>query len=208
MVLDFKDTLYLILAIYMLWLIVWYAWHASLLRLREEEMSFKVDVSTLLSPFISVITRSKIPPLFYYEGSGRVLLINRRYAIKGGTLSSKVMTLFIVGRVLQHLSDEWFVPVRRWLEIIVKWVFALLPIFWFLWKGWGVAWALFAILVGVLIITYWDTDGYIRAVVLCAENCEMSESEENLLYSVRFYPFSLFMILRLPLDIITYIRRK
>ncbi len=208
MVLDLKDTLYLIVAIYLLWVGVWYAWHGGALRIREEELSFDVDVSSLLSPFITVITKNKVPPIFYYEGAGRVLLINRRYATKGGVLSSKLISLFIVGRVLQHLSDEWFVPLRRWLEVLAKLVFLLLPVFWFLWRGWGVAWGLFAIFIMVLIISYWDTDGYIRALVLCTENCEMSESEENMLYSVRFYPFSLFMILRLPLDIITYIRRK
>jgi len=208
LVLDMKDTLYLVITIYLLWVVVWYAWHGSVFRIREEEISFNVDVSYLLSPFITVVVKNKVPPLFYYEGAGRVLLINRRYVTKGGPISSKIMTLFIVGRVLQHISDEWFVPLRRWLEIIAKWILMFLPVFWLLWKGWGVAWALFAILMVVLVISYWDTDGYIRALVLCTQNCEMSESEENMLYSVRFYPFSLFMILRLPLDIITYIRRK
>ena len=201
LVLDLYSTLILIFGFYVLWNIIWYGWHIG--GLHAKNVLYAPVFLTLkeaISPFAAVIIRRRFPPLFYYLATGRVLLVNKRITVET-RLSESVRNLFIIGRVLQALSGEWYVPVRRWLEIIAKILVVTIPVSVYMGKP-MFAWNVILFTVIVLLITYFDEDGYDRALIMFVQNADISEDMQYMLERMRMYPFSLFMILRLPIDII------
>ncbi len=210
MVLDFYSTLLLITGLYLLWNIVWYGWHIGAISAKGVlPVPPSLVIKTEMSPFVTFVVKRKMPTLFYYASRGRVLVT---HGVFWGdvSLGKHVSFMFIVGRVLQSLSGEWFVPVRRWFEVIAKWLFMLLPVLWWVGGKPLLAWDMFLIVVLLLLIGYWDTDGYIRALIMYTHYADVPEEIQDYLHALRFYPFSLFLVLRTPLDVIGVVggRRK
>jgi hypothetical protein len=205
LVLDFYSTLLLITGLYLLWNIVWYGWHIGAIGAKGVlPVSPSHIAKEFLFPFVTVVVKRRFPTMFYYEDKGRVLIIPK-FFMGDIKLGKQVCLLFIIGRVLQSLSGEWFVPIRRWFEIIAKWLFIFSPVLWWIGGKPALAWDLFIIVVLLLFVAYWDTDGYIRALIMYTQQADLSEEIQDYLHSLRFYPFSLFLVLRTPLDIIAVV---
>lgn len=202
LVLDFYSTLILIFGFYVLWNIIWYSWHIGGLHAKNVLYTpVFITLKDAISPFVTVIIRRRFPPLFYYLSDGRVLLVNKRTTVEM-RLAESVRNLFIIGRVIQALSGEWYVPVRRWLEVIAKFLLVAIPVSIYMGKQ-MFAWNVILFTVIVLLITYFDEDGYDRALIMFAQMLDISEDMQYMLERMRMYPFSLFMILRVPIDIIS-----
>ncbi len=183
-----------------MWNLIWYGWHIGALGVEgviPEDIFALVD--EYLSPFVDIVYRRRYPPMFYYEVSGRVLFINRRL-LGNHRLVGHVNKLFIIGRVVQYLSGDISAYLRRWMEILAKILFVSMPATWFLGRAW-LAWDVFLLTVLLLLVSYFDIDGYIRALIMLSYTETVSDEVQKHLYTLRYYPFSILMVLRFPLDI-------